>query len=57
VIPDSVIVAIANAVERRGGEIEDVEDLIAVWERVERRNGERADIIRHEAAAPTEDLA
>jgi hypothetical protein len=56
-LPRKVVIAIAQAVERQGGDIEDVEDLIAVWERVGRRNGERADIIRREAQAPTEELA
>jgi hypothetical protein len=41
--------AIANAVERQGGDYSDVEDLIETWERVNRRNGERADLIRREA--------
>ena len=46
----ATIRAIANAVERQGGDYSDVQDLIAVWERVNRRNGERADLIRREAA-------
>jgi hypothetical protein len=33
-IPRSTIIAIANAVERQGGDMEDVEDLIATWERL-----------------------
>jgi len=41
--------AVANAVEREGGDLHDVEALVKVWERAERRNGERADVIRREA--------
>jgi hypothetical protein len=43
------LVAIARAVETQGGDMSDVHDLVAVWERVARRNGERADLIRREA--------
>ena len=46
----ATIRAIANAVERQGGDYSDVQDLSAVWERVNRRNSERADLIRREAA-------
>ena len=44
-----LIRSIADAVERQGGDYEDVQDLIDVWQRVNRRNGERADVIRREA--------
>ncbi len=44
-----MVKSIARAVETHGGDMNDVADLIDVWERVERRNGERADIIRREA--------
>ncbi len=44
----TLIHAIAAAVEREGGDLTDVEDLIAAHERVQRRNGERADVIRRE---------
>lgn len=46
----ALIRAVAEAVEREGGDFTDVEDLIDVWMRVERRNNERADRIRAEAA-------
>jgi hypothetical protein len=42
--------AIAEAVERAGGDYSDVQDLIDVWERVQRRNSDRADLIRAQAA-------
>jgi hypothetical protein len=44
-----IIRAIARAVEQQGGDLADVEDLVAVWERVQRRNSERASVIRREA--------
>jgi hypothetical protein len=47
--PRNVLVAIATAVERQGGDMADVEDLLSVWQRVARRNDERADVIRREA--------
>jgi hypothetical protein len=46
--------AIAEAVEREGGDWDDVEDLIDVWGRVARRNGERADRIRAQAGRMAE---
>jgi hypothetical protein len=51
------LVAIAEAVERQGGDYADVEDLIETWERVNRRNSERADLIRSEGAGMTEKWA
>jgi hypothetical protein len=45
----TLITAIAEAVERQGGDYSDVQDLIEVWQRVNRRNGSRADVIRREA--------
>jgi hypothetical protein len=52
----ALIRAIAEAVERAGGDYSDVHDLIDVWQRVQRRNNDRADLIRAEAArlVPTE---
>ena len=44
--PISVIVSIAKAVEQAGGDLTDVEDLVAVWERVQIRAELRADAIR-----------
>jgi hypothetical protein len=44
-----LLTAIARAVEHQGGDIEDVEDLIAVWERVARRNQERGAVCQREA--------
>jgi hypothetical protein len=48
-MPQSVIRAIATAVERQGGDMDDVDDLVLVWQRVARRNAERADVCRREA--------
>lgn len=48
-IPESLAVAVALAVEREGGDMDDVDALLDVWERVLRRSGERADIVRREA--------
>jgi hypothetical protein len=45
----TLITAIAEAVERQGGDYSDVQDLLDVWQRVNRRNSERADVIRREA--------
>jgi hypothetical protein len=53
-LPDSLVRAIAEAVEREGGDMEDVDDLVAVWKRVERRNGGRAVVIRREARELTQ---
>jgi hypothetical protein len=50
----ATIRAIAEAVERAGGDYSDVEDLCDVWDRVARRNGERADRIRAEATRMAE---
>jgi hypothetical protein len=50
----ATIRAIANAVERQGGDYSDVQDLIDVWERVQCRNGERADRIRAQATPMAE---
>jgi len=49
-LPRGVLIAIAKAVEAEGGDMADVEDLVATWERVARRNSERADVIRREVA-------
>jgi hypothetical protein len=48
--PRQVLVAIACAVERHGGDMDDVADLIATWERVQAVTGPRADRMRYEAA-------
>jgi hypothetical protein len=47
-----VLVAIAAAVEREGGDLDDVRDLVAVWERVATVTGPRVDAMRREAANP-----
>ncbi len=65
-ISQGMAVAIARAVEKAGGDMDDVEDLIGVWERLERDTHARVDRMRHEArtvrcccadggAEPTED--
>ncbi len=41
--------SIAMAVENAGGDITDVEDLVAVWERLERDQVARVDRMRYEA--------
>lgn len=33
-LPSSLIIAVARAVEREGGDLEDVRDLLEVWERL-----------------------
>ena len=45
-IPVDTVIAIAIAVERQGGTVEDAQDLCLVWERVAARNELRADSIR-----------
>jgi hypothetical protein len=47
--PTPIVRVIAEAVQRQGGDMADVEDLLHVWQRVQRRNDERADVIRREA--------
>jgi len=47
--PLEVIVSIARAVEAAGGDMDDVRDLVAVWERVQARTQPRADAMRREA--------
>ena len=49
-IPESVIRAIANAVEREGGDIDDVDDLIDVWNRLYADKRGRVDRLRYGAA-------
>jgi hypothetical protein len=49
----SLVRAIAEAVEREGGDMDDVRDLVAVWERQHRTTQPRADSMRREAANRT----
>lgn len=51
-LPRSLVVAVAQAVERQGGDIQDVEDLLAVWERLVADKHGRAARLHHEAANP-----
>jgi hypothetical protein len=55
-LPDEVIIAIANAVERQGGDMDDVDDLVGVWERLAADKGGRVDRLRAEAASRRETL-
>ena len=47
--PLSVVLAIARAVDRAGGDLEDAEDLVQTWERVQVCSELRADAMRREA--------
>jgi hypothetical protein len=49
-LPAQIVRAIAAAVEKHGGTMDDVDDLIAVWERLAVEQGARADRMRYEAA-------
>jgi hypothetical protein len=51
-LPDTLIRAIANAVEAEGGDMEDVHNLIGVWERLATDARGRVDRLRYEAAHP-----
>jgi hypothetical protein len=42
---------IVDAVQRARGDLDDVKDLVAVWERLERTQQLRADAMRREAQA------
>jgi hypothetical protein len=44
----SLIVAVARAVEKRGGDMDDVADLLDVWERLARDPYGRLDRVRAE---------
>jgi hypothetical protein len=50
-LPRSVLIAIASAVEAQGGDIDDVDDLIACWERLCADQHGRVDRLRYEAAS------
>lgn len=50
-VPVELIVAITRAVERQGGDIEDIKDLVLTWERVQARNELRADAMRRASAS------
>jgi hypothetical protein len=50
--PRHVLIAIAEAVEAQGGDIDDVRDLVEVWERVGADTGPRVGAMRREAANP-----
>lgn len=51
-LPSSLITAIARAVEREGGDLDDVRDLLEVWERLAADQHGRLDRLRYEAANP-----
>jgi len=48
--PKPILVAIAQAVERAGGDITDVEDLVAVWERLNADKRGRTARLAHDVA-------
>jgi hypothetical protein len=48
-VPRVVLVAIARAVERQGGDIDDVADLLDVWQRLDADGRGRVERMRHEA--------
>ena len=48
--PLEVIVSIARAVEKAGGDMDDVRDLVQTWERVQARTQPKADAMRRQAA-------
>lgn len=52
-IPESILRAIGEAVEKAGGDLDDALDLLAVWERLAADKRGRADRLRYEAANPT----
>ena len=45
----AMLQAIGDAVERAGGDMRDVEDLVHAWERLERATQARADGMRYDA--------
>jgi hypothetical protein len=49
-LPEHHLRAIARAVQRAGGDLEDAEDLADAWERMECTWGPRVDRTRYEAA-------
>jgi len=51
-LPRSLIVAVAQAVEKQGGDLDDVRDLLDVWERLAEDKHGRLDRLRYEAAHP-----
>jgi hypothetical protein len=51
-LPRSLVAAVARAVERQGGDLEDVRDLLEVWERLAADPHGRLDALRGEAANP-----
>ena len=48
-LPRALLEGIARAVRDAGGTMQDVDDLVAVWDRLARQTQARADRIRHEA--------
>lgn len=48
-VPRETLIAIAKAVEAAGGDLDDVKDLVDVWERVNADSRRRADRMRYEA--------
>ena len=47
-LPRSIVVAVAQAVEKEGGDLEDVRDLLEVWERLAADPHGRLDRLRAE---------
>jgi hypothetical protein len=50
--PRSILIAIAEAVEQQGGDIEDVHDLVAAWERLRADKHGHAARLHYDAAHP-----
>jgi hypothetical protein len=51
-LPEGVIVAVARAVEAAGGDMDDVDDLLAVWQRQAADKRGKVERMRYEAANP-----
>jgi hypothetical protein len=47
-IPTSLLYAIGRAVEKAGGDADDVDDLVKVWERLHADAGGKLDRLRYE---------
>jgi uncharacterized paraquat-inducible protein A len=47
-LPDGLLRALGEAVQRAGGTRKDVEDLIAVWQRLDRELDRRASVLARE---------
>lgn len=51
-LPRSLVAAAARAVEAEGGDMDDVQDLVEVWERLAADKHGRVARLRYEAANP-----